>query len=339
MFIDNLKATHLFIENEYFKKYIQLIEANLKTKQQKFKTQRHHIIPATAFDLYNWSGKNDKANLVSLLYKDHILAHYYLALCSASTEFKYKMICAINFILGNASLVKLDVEELKVFTASLEKYQELYEESKRHFAEKLRGTTHDTSEETKQKISKANGGRIYVNKDEVVRSIQPEDLDLYLSNGWVRGNPNAAKRNTGKGKTIVNKDSIERFIDKAELEKYLAEGWSYGRSAEHKQATKTGTQKYYNKLTAEERKAKCASRTGQHWNMSDEWKKKISKANKGRKCSEAWKLKNSQNKKGTIHMTNGINDVMIKPEREQEFIKLGYHRGRSKNRKKKRNEK
>ena len=38
-------------------------------------------------------------------------------------------------------------------------------------------------------------------------------------------------------------------------------------------------------------------------------------------------------------MTNGINDVMIKPEREQEFIKLGYHRGRSKNRKRKRNEK
>ena len=183
MFANNLKATHLFIENEYFKKYIQLIEANLKTKRQKFKTQRHHIIPAIAFDLYNWDGKDDEANLVNLLYKDHILAHYYLALCSVSTEFRYKMICAINFILGKAHQVKLDIEELKIFIASLEKYQELYEESKQHFAEKLRGTTHGTSEETKQKISKANSGRIYVNKDEVVRSIQPEDLDLYLNNG------------------------------------------------------------------------------------------------------------------------------------------------------------
>ena len=53
----------------------------------------------------------------------------------------------------------------------------------------------------------------------------------------------------------------------------------------------------------------------------------------GKKQSEYQKLKNSLNKKGTIHMTNGVDDVMIKPEREQEFVKLGYHRGRSKNRK------
>lgn len=32
-------------------------------------------------------------------------------------------------------------------------------------------------------------------------------------------------------------------------------------------------------------------------------------------------------------MTNGIKDIMIKSEQEQEFINIGYYRGRSKNRK------
>lgn len=59
----------------------------------------------------------------------------------------------------------------------------------------------------------------------------------------------------------------------------------------------------------------------------------------GRKASEACKLKNSKNKKGTIHMTNGVIDIMIKKEKEQDYILLGYYRGRSKNRKEKRNEK
>lgn len=339
MFINKLKATQLFIENEYFEKYIQLIEANLVTKRQRFKTQRHHIIPVAAFELYNWSGKNDEANLVNLLYKDHILAHYYLALCSKSTEFKYKMIYAINFILGKASQVKLNVEELKLFVINLEKYQEVYEESRQYFAKKLKGTTHATSGETRRKISKANGGRVYINRDGVVKSIQPGDLELYLNNGWTQGNPNAAKRDTGKGKIIINKEGVERYINKVELEKYLAEGWLQGRTTAHKQATKLGTQRYYDKLTVEERKAKCATRTGNHWKMSDECRKKISEANKGKPVSEAQKLKNSQNKKGTIHMTNGINDIMIKKEKELEYALLGYHRGRSKNRKEKKNEK
>lgn len=59
MFIQKLKETGLFIENEYFLKYVDLILSNLTTPKQRCKTQRHHIIPITAFDLYNLTGKNE----------------------------------------------------------------------------------------------------------------------------------------------------------------------------------------------------------------------------------------------------------------------------------------
>ena len=124
MFVERLKNTNLFINNTYFKKYIQLIQDNLETKRQPFKTQRHHIIPLVAFKLYNLPGKDAADNIVNLLYKDHILAHYYLALCSKSVEFRYKMLCAINFILGKAAQVKLDVEELNSLLSE-QKYQEI----------------------------------------------------------------------------------------------------------------------------------------------------------------------------------------------------------------------
>lgn len=329
---NKLVATHLFLENEYFEKYIQLINSNRQTKRQTCKTQRHHIIPVIAFKLYNWAGVNNVDNLVNLLYKDHILAHYYLALCAKETQFKYKMVSAINFILGNAVLVKLNVDELKTFTLNLEHYQQLYEDLRKH-GNPIKGTTHEVSEETRQKISNANSGRIYVNKNGIVKSVSPDELNLYLENDWIRGNPNSQNRDTKKGCTIVNKNGLEKYIKKEELQDYLANGWSSGRSEEHKKAGAVGTQKFYDSLTKEEKIKKCATRTGQHWNMSEEAKNKISKANIGKKMPSSQKLKNSLNKKNTIWMTNGIKDIMIKSEREQEFVLLGYHKGRSKNRK------
>ena len=93
------------------------------------------------------------------------------------------MVCAINFILGKAVQVKLNVEELKNFTLNLDEYQRLYEEYKKFNGSRIRGTTHGTSDETKEKISRANKGKIYINKEGIVRNIRPEDLDLFLENG------------------------------------------------------------------------------------------------------------------------------------------------------------
>lgn len=326
---EKLLSTGLFLENEYFENYIELINSNLTTKKQSFKTQRHHIIPAAVFKLKKWSDKDNKQNLVNLLYKDHILAHYFLALCSKDEELSYKMYCALNFILGKIKQNNTDMLEFNKFLNSLPKYQEIYERSKRQLANKRQGTTHSTANETKAKISAVNKGRVYINKDNVVKSINPKDLELFLDAGWVRGNPNSAKRNTRKGCTIVHKNNIEKYIEKADLNKYLAEGWARGRSTAHKLASKVGTKSYFDSLSEMEKIKKYGTYGHLGINCSDETKQKISKANLGKKISAEHKLKISQQMKGKIHMTNGTKDIMIFPDQEQEFILLGYYRGRS----------
>ena len=334
MFIKKkLLQTQLFVENEYFDLYVQLIQNNQTTRKQKCRTQKHHIIPSIAFKLYNWDGEDASDNFVNLLYKDHVLAHYYLALCSKESEFKYKMICSINFILGKAVQVKLNVEDLKNFTLNLDQYQQLYEESKRFFGDKIKGTTHSTSESTKQKISLANKGKVYVYKDGIVRSIYPNELNLFLNAGWEQGNPNASKRDTCKGRKIIHKEDQEKYCKLEDLDYYISLGWELGHSKKHCESVKEGTNTFYSTLTPEEKRKKCATygMLGKH--LSEESKLKHSLATKGRKRSEEQKLKNSINKKGTIHMTNGTVDVMIKPEREEEFSQKGFWRGRSKNRK------
>lgn len=336
MLREKLLGTFLFEENEYFEKYLELINCNLETKQQKFKTQKHHIIPRIAFQLYNWDGCELKENKVNLIYSDHILAHYYLALAAKESAFKYRMICAINFILGKATQVKLDVENLKTFTLNLDKYQQLYEESKKYFADQIRGTTHFTSEETKQKISKSNSGRIYVNKDGIVRSLKDRDeVDLFLANGWVLGNPNNQNRDTKKGCTVVHKGDIEKYIKKEELQEYLDNGWLFGRTDAHKKATAKATAVYMQSISTEERKkfGHACPYKGQSRPNAEEIYKKVSAKTKGRKQSEEQRLQNSSNKTGCIWLTNGLEDIMIRPEKEPEFVILGYYRGRSKNRK------
>ena len=50
---EKLKNLNIFIENEYFKAYVNLIQENLLTSKQKFKTQLHHIIPRWISEKYN----------------------------------------------------------------------------------------------------------------------------------------------------------------------------------------------------------------------------------------------------------------------------------------------
>lgn len=320
-----LNNYNFFIDNEYLDKYIELINTNLDTKKERFKTQCHHIIPRCWFVYNNLEVDNSKNNEVNLLYRDHILAHYYLALCSEG-KIKNSMILSIKHILGK---IKQDHIELDFDVNKLERYQELYEYSKEYFGKKIKGSHHTTSQETKNKIGKANRGKVYINKDGIVKTIQPDELDSYLINGWIKGNPNASKRDFKKGNTIVHKENIEKYIPKEELKSYLDAGWVKGRTKEHSESTKKGTIKYYSTLTKEEIKKKCTSQGMLGKKQSEEAKKKISLALKGRKQSEEQKLKNSLDKKGTIHMTNGIINKMVKPELEQELLIQGFWRGRT----------
>ena len=93
-----LLNTNYFIDNEYLDKYCELIELNKDTKKERPKTQSHHIVPVSYFKLSKLPIDNSKENRVNLLYKDHILVHYYLCLCTKG-KFKYYVTFRLSFCL------------------------------------------------------------------------------------------------------------------------------------------------------------------------------------------------------------------------------------------------
>jgi len=83
----NTKQTLLscdsFIDNEYLDKYCLLVDRNTKTNVRHGLTNAHHIIPKSWFKLNNLPIDNSLSNLVNLIYREHVLAHYYLCLCTS----------------------------------------------------------------------------------------------------------------------------------------------------------------------------------------------------------------------------------------------------------------
>ena len=131
----NLLNLNCFINNEYLTLYYELISNNIGKEALKFKTQEHHFIPISYYTLkYNIikgeNGNNDESKKkadsdpnnfkVNLLYKDHILAHYYLCLCTEGQ---------INYLLKEAffkmSSIKYISKDIDI--KKLDKYQEIYE--------------------------------------------------------------------------------------------------------------------------------------------------------------------------------------------------------------------
>ena len=85
-------------DNQYLDFYCKLIEDNECTKKESGVTERHHIIPRSLFGLLGIENTSrgsarevNKDNIVNLTYKNHLMAHYYLALI-ATNEFK-KVAC------------------------------------------------------------------------------------------------------------------------------------------------------------------------------------------------------------------------------------------------------
>ena len=130
-----------------------MIENNKETKREKFKTQKHHIIPKYYYRQVNLEIDNSANNLINLLYKDHILAHYYLYFCSKNKKYKFSNQCALEHILGNYT----SDTELRNFAENLNNYQVLYEESIKYRSEIMRNRV--ISDVTRQKISEANKGK------------------------------------------------------------------------------------------------------------------------------------------------------------------------------------
>ena len=187
---EKLLLLNIVEDNEYLDKYVELIESNRKTKREKFKTQKHHIIPRYYYKKNNLEVNDSDSNCVNLLYKDHCLAHYYLCLCSVDKQFRYINYHAIEFVIGNSNfkLSSSYIDETEMIR-SLDRFQELYEESAKLKSEKYKGKFVGLvmPESAKQEISRKLKGRVYIHKDNIAKMIHKEELQQYLDAGWIRG--------------------------------------------------------------------------------------------------------------------------------------------------------
>ena len=124
-----LLNTNYFIDNEYLDKYCKLIIDNLETKKEKYKTQSHHILPMCYFKSVKLEIDNSKENKVNLLYINHILAHYYLCLCTEG-NFKYRLANGFFHLTSR----KWKYEEFNP-ELDLSEYQKLHEEWRKSMAQ------------------------------------------------------------------------------------------------------------------------------------------------------------------------------------------------------------
>lgn len=121
---DKLLDLDIFIPNEFFNLYCEIIESNISAPCKQGETQRHHIIPRYYFNRMKLPVDNSKQNIVNLQYKDHILAHYYLSLCSSHSEDVYSNSIFLHFALRGTN--KHYKEILTVDTLLLESLQAEY---------------------------------------------------------------------------------------------------------------------------------------------------------------------------------------------------------------------
>lgn len=97
----HLLSLDYFIDNEYLDFYCSLIEQNKNRIYESGKTEQHHIIPRAIFRLQGFESESkapnklvNKNNLVNLLYRDHLLAHFYLCKCAKED---YKKLACFTF--------------------------------------------------------------------------------------------------------------------------------------------------------------------------------------------------------------------------------------------------
>ena len=209
---EKLLSLDLVIDNEYLDKYCELIESNKNTKREKFKTQKHHIIPRYYYKYNNLEIDNSKENLVNLLYKDHILAHYYLCMCSIYDYYSY-----INYI-SVYRIINKDKNDNTIFKDilyTLDDFQKIYEygrelslkynpmfNDKQKFkhnnimrSEEIRNKISNTmkekiakgyffTEEHRKNLSKQAKESIYMYKDNIITRVVNSKIQQYIDNGW-----------------------------------------------------------------------------------------------------------------------------------------------------------
>lgn len=337
MIKEKLLSFGVIEHNDYFEKYIQLILENKQTKKQKYKTQRHHIIPKSYYKHKKIDVDNSSDNLVNLLYKDHILAHYYLCLCIKDEDIKHDCVMAFTYLTDRIdSLKETAIYNLKIdveygreeIIQQLPMFQELYEQAKKTHGKKMKGHI-PWNKGLKNQIK-----RVSINDGIITRRVPEVELQDFLDKGWKRGRHDQQRiseiiSKAKKGKTPPNKG-----IPLTDEQKEHLRQINLGKKQSIETIEKRRKKIVGHEVSEETKQRLRDANVGQK--KSDETRRKISEAkkgkspsNKGKPMSEEQKKIISQDKSGRLWITNGENDKMIKSEEYAYYESIGFSRGRS----------
>lgn len=183
-----LSSTGYFVENEWYEKYVSLINNCSLSAPVPFQTQKHHILPRHYFKQKGLQIDNSKENVVNLLFKDHMLAHLYLSGCTIGKN-RYWNLYSIFMMTGRKIY---DVDSILADITSLDFYTKLYTEAISAAPNHRKGT--HVTEETRKKMSESKSGKtahnkktVWVNDGERDYMIKENNLDEYLNNGYTKG--------------------------------------------------------------------------------------------------------------------------------------------------------
>ena len=127
--IDKLKNCEYFVNNEYLEKYVRLVEMHKGKQSRKTLTNKHHILPRSWFKMTGREVDNSAQNLVTLAYREHVLAHYFLCLCTEK-ELQYANELALICLLSRNKMSDSNRQLVK----QLPLYNSIYESYKKHRA-------------------------------------------------------------------------------------------------------------------------------------------------------------------------------------------------------------
>jgi hypothetical protein len=124
MLIDKLRELPHFIDNDYLCQYARLIEIHSNRGSRKSLTNEHHIVPRSWFKIMQQEVDNSPHNLVTLTYREHVLAHYFLCLCT-SGDLQYANELALIGLLNRKCLTESNrqlVKHLPLYNTIYESY-------------------------------------------------------------------------------------------------------------------------------------------------------------------------------------------------------------------------
>ena len=134
---------------------------------------------------------------------------------------------AVDHVLGNVNFKKFDFNEYErnlIINSDL--YNNIYNTTKEYWVEHC--NLHDPNIQSLEQRSlngKQNKNRKYIMKDGIYKSVHKDELEYYLSNGWIIESNN---KNVHTGRKHMWKDNIQLFVKPEDFEKRLAEGYIFG---------------------------------------------------------------------------------------------------------------